>query len=464
MIRTFPGDGLAGRRGLHFAMVLFTALAAGCNSSSSAPSATPQNLVLASVADNGAQGDGKSTYNTLSRDGLFVAFESEASNLGGPVTAGNSNIYLRDLASRRTTLLSRASDNTAADGSSRYPSLSDNAARAAFESLATNLVDGQLSSAGQSNVFVADVAGGAVVQASVSWDNDVADGDSGHPSLSGDGHLVAFDSAAGNLTVPTRTPGSLDVYVRDLSDNTTRLVSVASDNVSPGNNGSSSPVLSRDGRYVAFYSGASNLVANDTNGRTDVFLRDLQDNTTTRVSVDNTDGQLADGSTISKPDLALAVGANGRYVFVAFTSYDNAIAPFDNNANRDVFLRVIDTVSRTATTELVSVAAGGNGVGNDYSDRPSISEDGRYVFFRSEASNLVNASDPPGVAQYYMRDRATGITRQISRSSDPLPTPFCAGYGSMNGDGAVVSFEHNSDTVLAGDANGKSDVFVFRAR
>ncbi len=464
MIRTFPSDGLAGRRGLHFAMVLFTALAAGCNSSSSAPSATPQNLVLASAADNGAQGNGKSTYNTLSRDGLFVAFESEATNLGGPVAAATTNIYLRDLASPRTILLSKGWDNTAADDSSRYPSLSDNAARAAFQSLATNLVDGQLSYAGQSNVFVADVAGGAVVQASVSWDNDFADGDSGVPSLSGDGRLVAFQSMAGNLAVPTRAPGSQNVYVRDLSDNTTRLASVAADNVSPGNSGSSSPVLSRDGRYVAYYSGASDLVADDTNGRADVFLRDLQDNTTTRVSVDNTGAQLADGSTVSKPDLALAVGANGRYIFVAFASYDNTIVPFDNNASRDVFLRVIDTVSRTATTELVSAAAGGNAVGNDYSDRPSISDDGRYVFFRSEASNLVNVSDPPGVAQYYMRDRATGITRRISRSTDPLPTPFCAGYGSMNGDGAVVSFEHNSDTVLAGDANGLSDVFVFRTR
>ena len=162
--------------------------------------------------------------------------------------------------------------------------------------------------------------------------------------------------------------------MRDLVTGTTQRVSVNSEG-SEGNNNSANPVISADGRYVAFESDADNLIANDTNLAQDIFVRDLVKGTIQRVNLAN-DGSETDLS--SEP----SISAEGRYV--AFTSYASNLVFGDSNNTADVFVR--DLVN--GTTQRVSIANGGF-ESNNYSQNPSISADGRYVAFQSLADNLV---------------------------------------------------------------------------
>ncbi len=229
---------------------------------------------------------------------------------------------------------------------------------------------------------------------SVSSTGAQGNGMSDYPDISDDGRIVAFASLATNL-VAGDTNGQWDVFVRDLVANTTTRVSVNSAGVQ-GNGRSEAPVLSADGRYVVFGSYATNLVTGDTNNKRDVFLHDRQTGTTTRVSVSSTGAQAAGMSAF------YAVSDNGR--FVAFQSNAKNLVPGDTNGKTDVFVR--DVVAGTTTRVSVSSA----GVqGNNHSQYPDISGDGRYVAFESLASNLV-ATPTVSLADVFVHDRQTGAT------------------------------------------------------
>src|SRR5438132_985845 len=203
--------------------------------------------------------------------------------------------------------------------------------------------------------------------------NDVSLGS----ALSADGRFVAFDSAATDL-VAGDTNGASDVFVHDRQTGTTERVSVASDGAQ-GNDSSSrgSPALSADGRFVAFDSDATNLVAGDTNGTTDVFVHDRQTGTTERVSVASgggTQGNGKSGGFFAFP----ALSADGR--FVAFQSDATNLVAGDTNGTTDVFVHD----RQTGTTERVSVASAGS-QGNGSSAGPVLSADGRFVAFHDTA-------------------------------------------------------------------------------
>jgi hypothetical protein len=196
-----------------------------------------------------------------------------------------------------------------------------------------------------------------------------------YPVLSADGRYVAFYSLASNL-VAGDTNVSWDVFVHDRQTGTTTRVSVAS-NGAQGNEGSESPALSGDGRYIAFESWASNLAAGDTNDSPDVFVHDRQTGTTSRISVasDGTQGNHY------RHSVAAALSADGRYV--AFTSFDTLVVD-DADLTPDVFVHD----RQTDTTSRISVAPDGT-QGNRESNFPVLSGDGHYVAFESWASNLV---------------------------------------------------------------------------
>ena len=329
-----------------------------------------------SVDSVGNQGNSESYSPSISADGRFVAFTSRASNIVPGDTNGNTDIFVRDTLSNTTTLVSFDSAGNQANSGSFSTSISADGRFVAFDSFASNIVPGDTNSI--SDIFLRDRLTNTTTRVSVDSAGNQANGSSIFfpPSISADGRFVAFLSNASNI-VPGDTQSGPDIFVRDTLTNTTTLVSVDSAG-NPGNDNSYSPSISADGRFVAFSSRASNIVPGDTNKTSDIFVRDRLTNTTTRVSVDSAGNQRNGSDLFTTP----SISAGG--LFVAFESGASNIVPGDTNSSLDIFVR--DRL--TDTTTRVSVDSAGN-QGNRQSLFPSISADGRFVAFTSEASNIV---------------------------------------------------------------------------
>jgi len=401
-----------------------------------------------SVASDGTQANGNSygmsvsAISLVSADGRFVAFESDATNLVAGDTNGKRDIFVHDRQTGATTRVSVASNGAQADGTSYDPYISANGRYVAFHSDATNLVAGDTN--GVSDAFVHDRQTGTTERVSVATGGAEGNGLSIEPSLSADGRYVAFMSAATNL-VAGDTNGKRDIFVRDRQTGTTTRVSVSTGGAQ-ANGTPLRPAISADGRYVAFDSDAANLVAGDSNGAYDIFVHDRQTGTTERVSVATGGAQANGGST--QP----SISADGRYV-VFYTSADNMV-PGDSNGQWDVILRD----RQTSTTELISVGLNGQ-PGNGLSSAPSISADGRYVAFFSSASDLV-AGDTNNTQDIFVRDRQAGTTERVSVAGDGAQANGWSSYPSISADGRFVVFGSDATNLVAGDSNGKRDIFV----
>jgi Tol biopolymer transport system component len=395
-----------------------------------------------SVASDGTQGDNASLSPTISADGRYVAFDSRASNLVSEDTSGFGDVFVHDRQTGATTHVSVASDGMQGDNASGSPAISADGRYVAFDSWAGNLVSGDTNGFG--DVFAHDRHTGATARVSVASDGTQGDNSSGSPAISADGRYVTFSSFASNL-VSGDTNEARDVFVHDRQTDVTTRVSVASDGTQ-GNNASRSPAISADGRYVAFASSASNLVGGDTNGFCDVFVRDRQTGVTTRVSVasDGTQGDNASGSP--------AISADGRYV--AFESWAGSLVSGDTNEAYDVFVHD----RQTGVTTRVSVASDGT-QGNGSSYGPAISADGRYVAFASFADSLVSG-DTNGVGDVFVHDRQTDVTTRISVASDGTQGNDYSYYPAISADGRYVAFNSSASSLVSGDTNGDSDVFV----
>jgi Tol biopolymer transport system component len=227
-----------------------------------------------SVSSDGTEGNGASgIYNfSISADGWNVAFSSDATNLVDMDTNGTGDIFVHDIQTGETTLVSVATDGTQGDSLSLLPSISSDGRFVAFYSNSTNLVSGDTN--GTSDVFVHDQQTGETKRVSVASDGTQGDNFSDYPSISSDGRYVAFYSSATNLVIGD-TNGTKDVFVHDMQTSETRRLSVASD-LTQGDGNSLDPSISLDGLYVAFESSSTNLVAGDTNGCPDVFVRDIR--------------------------------------------------------------------------------------------------------------------------------------------------------------------------------------------
>jgi Tol biopolymer transport system component len=282
-----------------------------------------------SLATDGTQGDSYSDNPSISADGRYIAFRSNASNLVPGDTNGTEDIFVRDRQTNTTTRVSVASDGTQGNDFSDNPSISADGRYVAFESYASNLVPGDTNAT--YDIFVRDRQTNTTTRVSVASDGTQGNNGSSYPSISADGRYVAFASIAGNL-VPGDTNGLYDIFVRDRQTNTTTRVSVATDGTQ-GNDYSLNPHISADGRYIAFESAASNLVPGDTNGTNDIFVRDRQTNTTTRVNV------ASDGTQGNGYSAFSSISADGRYV--AFASYANNLVPGDTNGAYDVFVATL---------------------------------------------------------------------------------------------------------------------------
>jgi Tol biopolymer transport system component len=323
-----------------------------------------------SVASGGTEAKGMSLGPSISADGRFVAFWSDASNLVPGDTNAVIDVFVHDRQTRVTERVNVASDGTEANGGTSVlwrggPSINGDGRFVAFVSNASNLVPGVVDEFGRGIVYVHDRKTGATEVVSVENDTGEPFGfGSNRPSISADGRFVAFD--AGTLD------RQLDVYVYDRQTGVTELITGDADLWDE----SLSPSISADGRYVAFHSNSPNLVPDDTNGVYDIFVHDRQTGVTERVSVAS-DGTQSDNHT----DEAWITG-DGR--FVAFWSDASNLVPGDTNGNNDVFVHD----RQTGVTERVSVASDGS-QGDSGNGPISISSDGRFVAFESSSSNLV---------------------------------------------------------------------------
>jgi len=263
-------------------------------------------------------------------------------------------------------------------------------------------------------------------------------GGSGSPSISADGRFVAFASAASNI-VAGDTNGLTDIFVRDRLTRTTERVSLSSGG-QQGNAGSGSPAISADGRFVAFGSVASNLVANDTNNQSDVFVRDRVAGATELVSVSSA-GQQTNGISYAED-----ISGDGR--FVAFMSAATNLVPDDTNGKWDVFVH--DRLART--TERVSVSSQ-SAEGDQTSLNGSISADGRFVAFQSMAMNLV-PDDTNGHEDIFVRDRETANTTRVSVAPDGSQFEWGSEDPAISGDGAIVVFMNDEVLFVRDQAAG----------
>lgn len=211
--------------------------------------------------------------------------------------------------------------------------------------------------------------------------------------------------------------------------------------------GSSSWVtISADGRYVAYTSAATNIVAGDTNGYVDVFLRDMVTGSTTRVSTDSQGGEaVASSSTVT------AISGDGRYVLFSTSA---GLDPADVNASYDDYVK--DTV--TGKTTMVGVSSNGT-LPNASTTGYAISADGRYVLFGSTATNLV-AGDTNGRSDIFRQDMVTGEIIRVNTTSQGVQSTQAALNGSMSADGRFVMFSSTDSGLVSGDSNGTSDLFL----
>ena len=419
-----------------------TACSGGASLGPAARFEAPVTLERQSLDSGGAQADGASTRTRLAGTGGAVAFESLATNLVLGDTNGVSDVFLRDRWSRRTLRVSVSGVGNQADGASTGPAPNGDVSRVAFTSAATNLVPGDTN--GVDDVFLRDLAGGATVRLSTDSGGNQANGASGQAHLSSDGNLAAFASDATNL-VAGDTNGVADVFVKNRVTGLVERASVDSGGLE-ANGPSSEPCLSADGRYVAFSSLATNLVPGDTNGVADIFLRDLSTGTTTRVSVDSA-GLQADGASL-RPSLS------GTGAFVAFDSAATNLVAGDTNGVRDVFLRAVET----GTTTRLSVDSAGAQADGD-SLAPSLNLPGTAIAFHSVATNLV-AGDTNGVADVFLKLPGTGATSRLSVSVSGLQADGPSTFASLSDSGFSAAFQSLATNLVPADTNGVSDSFA----
>jgi len=413
----------------------------------------PMATVPAQVTDriNLAPGNAQSNWeadlpevgNFVSADGRFVVFRSFAADLVPNDTNSNWDVFVRDRVRQTNERVSVDSSGGQSNGDSGLLgfSMSPDGRYIVFSSGATNLVSGGSSGA---HVFLRDRLLGTTELVSLSSAGAPGNSISLDPTLSDDGRFVAFESAASNL-VPGDTNGRDDIFVRDRVLATTELVSVGLAGV-PASDTSFYTSITPDGRFVSFASYASNLVAGDTNGKGDAFIRDRLSATTERVSVSST-GQQGDQISGGWPTMS----SDGR--FVAFVSAATNLVQGDTNSNWDVFVRD----RQLGTTERVNLSSTGS-QSTAGAALTSISGDGRYVAFESVAQDLIFPI--VGGPNIFVRDRLSGTIELASVSTNGSFSNGASEMCALSRDGHYVVFRTDATNLVAGDTNSVIDILL----
>ncbi len=491
---------------MRFLTKTFIILLAACL----AAAAMAQPFSLVSVRDGlqmpPAGGSGDSRTPILTPDGRFVLFASTANNLvslngGNPlpvVGAQKFNVFERDRINGTTTLISiNLTASGGGNGDSLPTAVSNDGRYALFESSAADLVSGDTN--GVTDVFLRDVWSNATVLISISTNGGVGNDVSRGSTLTPDGRYVAFTSAATNL-VANDNNGIADVFVRDWQNGLTRLASVGAKAASsPSVIGSESPDISADGRYVVFYSVATNLVPGVTNNGGEIYVRDLAASTTAWVSAG---AHTILGNNVNCFNHALSTNGN----FVAYEAYTNsssgayfatifrfslasgltdiictnAYVPSSNfedfhdlSLTPDglfiVFIANTNPISassvylwdaQTGINTLVSGDLNGNIPSGSVCDWPVVDPTGRFVAFLSNASGLVTNPVTDNF-HLYLADVQTGVTILVDADTNGAGGGVSvAAVPQLSADGKLVAFEAPDGSLVPNDRNHDVDVFI----
>jgi Tol biopolymer transport system component len=422
--------------------------------------AAPGDLVLASTSAAGAKGNQDSMQPSLSANGTVVAFDSFATNLHAGDTLDDGDVYVKQLATGGLTLASTDDDGTKGDNSSANASLAGDGSAVAFDSSATNLDPADDDTL--ADVYVKDLASGGLTLASTSAGGDKGDGSSLSPSLSGTGTFVAFSSASTNL-VPADTDATVDIFVKELATGAVTLVST-DDLGTKGNGDSSEASISADGTRVAFTSTSTNLDPADPDGDADVYVKDLLTGDIELASItiagskgvgaDSTPSLSADGSAVAfssfsenldpaDTDLAEdvyvkdldtgslvlastsdegtkgdagsgAASLSGDGSKVAFHSVATNLDPDHTEAGSDVYVKDLTTMDLALVSSPESV-------------RPSLSANGASVAFES-TSTILDPGDTDPFVDIYVRELDAGpIEADLGVTIADSPDPVASG-------------------------------------
>ncbi|MGE0431216.1 MAG: TolB family protein [Planctomycetota bacterium] len=398
------------------------------------------------VTGAGAQVTGGASDNpSLSSTGQYVAYQSAATDIVTGDTNSRIDIFVRDNINGTVSRVSLSNAGAQVfDADCINPSISDDGNRIAFQSSSANLVTGDTNTF--SDIFVRDRSAGTTTRVSVSTGGSEATAACTNPVISGNGRYVAFQSASTALVTGKSFTGE-DVFLHDLNTSITVAVSVnESGSLITGD--STFPNISKDGRYVTFAATAS-LASNDSNGSTDIYRRDVTGGTTTLVSLSDADVFLTSGLEAQANNPRSDISDDGNRVLFLSSSADLA----GPAGVVEVWMR---NISAGTTTLISRVSSGGAGA-DATCTVPRISGDGLFASYLSNATNLVAGA---GTADIYHYDIANQVTTRVNVDSSGTVANGDCFAPALSGDGHAIAFSTDGNNLVTSDTNGTRDVIV----
>jgi len=373
-------------------------------------------------------------------EGRYVTFVTTAVGLDGS-TGKHRQIFWRDRNTGVTKQISMGTGGEEGNGDSYYPAVSGDGKSVAFESYSSNLVPDDKN--GARDIFIWQSATNKIERVSVAEDGKDANAESYEASVSGDGNLVAFTSAAENISKTKKGTSNNNVFLRDLKSQSTIMISIDPNTKNGG--GGSNASISYDGNRIAFYSHTGTLVANDNNGFWDIFLWEKDAKNLKRISLTADGKERNQGTESANRIVAPAISGNGR--FIAYTTTATNMIAEDNNSFQDVF--VYD--SNTNTTVLASKDSKGM-PGNEDSpigqgEKIAISYDGLWVAFSTKATNLGVPS--VNIVMHNMISAENRAVSKVTGSSVGRPTISQTGGYVVFGIGGKLDSRFQSSGIFA---------------
>ena len=374
-------------------------------------------LTLISTSSGGAVSNAINYYPVISADGSTVGFDSLATNLVATATAGNDEVYVKNLQTNGLTLVSQTAGGVVADGVSEFAALSANGNLVAFDSSASNLGLGATGAVRE--IYIKNVATGALTLASQTANGTIGNGQSYADGISADGNVVTFDSLSTDLGSAS---GTREIYAKNIATGALSVVSQTADG-SVANASSFDGSVSGDGTLVAFESTATNLAGGATSGNGEIYLKNLQTGALTLVST-TASGTIADGNSSSP-----IISADGRYVL--FSSTATNLVPGVTAGTQQIYVKNLQNGAITLLSKDASGAPGNNGSYENYPTEQAFSADDTQTVFTTSATNLAGA--PSGSA--VLRDTTTGPTLAL---------------GPVTSDNIVSAPENGAPVTLSG--------------